>query len=67
MLNMVIPGALTKMNSELRIYKERSQRLERRVQRMESDMKKLKSDPFFYPFWATKDWEKAYGDDERGA
>jgi len=49
------------MTSELERTRDENEKLKRRVARMESDMKKLKADPFFYPFWATKDWDKAYG------
>ena len=49
------------MEMKIERLKEENQNLKRRIARMESDLEKLRADPFFYPFWATKDWDKAYG------
>jgi len=65
MIRILMPQTLSTMETELQMVKEKNYRLERRIQKMEADMQRLKADPFFYPFWASKDWEKAYGDDER--
>jgi len=57
----LFPSTIVTMEMKIERLKEENQNLKRRIARMESDLEKLRADPFFYPFWATKDWDKAYG------